>query len=224
MNMKKGFTLAEVLVTLGIIGVVSALTMPVLINSYQKRVYITALHKAYNEVNQALTQKLTDSNTEDLSEAGLTTQDALDTWVENYFKYTQKCNTAGSMEPCFAPLTNYNKLKNNTSGNNLDITPTTSYLLASSFAIMFKSDVVGNKLFDLIIDTNGSNKPNILGRDLFVIAIYKNGKMDDYSSETDDAPLTIDQRNTAYANCTSQDNKIWGCFGKILTDNWQMNY
>ena len=34
---KKGFTLAEVLITLGIIGVVAALTMPALINSYEKK-------------------------------------------------------------------------------------------------------------------------------------------------------------------------------------------
>lgn len=34
---KKGFTLAEVLITLGIIGVVAALTMPSIIANYQKR-------------------------------------------------------------------------------------------------------------------------------------------------------------------------------------------
>ena len=34
---KNGFTLAEVLITLGIIGVVSALTLPSLITSYKKQ-------------------------------------------------------------------------------------------------------------------------------------------------------------------------------------------
>lgn len=33
---KKGFTLAEVLVTLGIIGIVAAMTIPMLISKYQK--------------------------------------------------------------------------------------------------------------------------------------------------------------------------------------------
>ena len=36
--MKRGFTLAEVLITLGIIGVVAALTIPTLINNYQKKI------------------------------------------------------------------------------------------------------------------------------------------------------------------------------------------
>ena len=41
-----GFTLAEVLITLGIIGVVAAMTMPTLINSTQGAQYKTAYKKA----------------------------------------------------------------------------------------------------------------------------------------------------------------------------------
>lgn len=37
----KGFTLAEVLITLGIIGVVAAMTIPTLIANYKEKVYIT---------------------------------------------------------------------------------------------------------------------------------------------------------------------------------------
>ena len=39
--MKKAFTLAEVLITLGIIGVVAAMTIPSLINAYRERVTVT---------------------------------------------------------------------------------------------------------------------------------------------------------------------------------------
>ncbi len=35
--MKKAFTLAETLITLGVIGVVAALTLPTLINSYKNK-------------------------------------------------------------------------------------------------------------------------------------------------------------------------------------------
>lgn len=35
-KIKPAFTLAEVLITLGVIGVVAAMTMPVLIQNYQK--------------------------------------------------------------------------------------------------------------------------------------------------------------------------------------------
>ena len=49
-----GFTLAEVLITLGIIGVVAALTIPPLIQSHRKHVVETSLKKFYSEFNQAV--------------------------------------------------------------------------------------------------------------------------------------------------------------------------
>ena len=48
------FTLAEVLITLGIIGVVAAMTMPVLVGSYRKTVTETKLQKFYSIMNQAI--------------------------------------------------------------------------------------------------------------------------------------------------------------------------
>ena len=53
MKLKVGFTLAEVLITLGIIGVVAAITIPNLITSYQKHVTVTKLQKAISVLNQA---------------------------------------------------------------------------------------------------------------------------------------------------------------------------
>ena len=43
--MKKGFTLAEVLITLGIIGVVAAMTLPALVNKTQNQELVTAFKK-----------------------------------------------------------------------------------------------------------------------------------------------------------------------------------
>lgn len=51
---KSGFTLAEVLITLGIIGVVAAMTMPVLVSNYRKNVVETRLKKFYSSMNQAI--------------------------------------------------------------------------------------------------------------------------------------------------------------------------
>ena len=50
---KRGFTLAEVLITLGIIGIVAALTIPTLISKYQERVTITRLKESYSMLAQA---------------------------------------------------------------------------------------------------------------------------------------------------------------------------
>lgn len=51
---KLGFTLAEVLITLGIIGVVAALTLPTLIQNHRKSAIETSLAKFYSTINQAI--------------------------------------------------------------------------------------------------------------------------------------------------------------------------
>ena len=52
-RVKYGFTLAETLITLGIIGVVAALTIPTLIANYQKHETVTKLQRAISVINQA---------------------------------------------------------------------------------------------------------------------------------------------------------------------------
>ena len=51
---KIAFTLAEVLITLGIIGVVAALTLPALIDNHNKSVVEARLEKFYSSMNQAI--------------------------------------------------------------------------------------------------------------------------------------------------------------------------
>lgn len=51
---KKAFTLSEVLITLGIIGVVAAMTLPALIQNHTKKVVETRLKKFYTVFNQAI--------------------------------------------------------------------------------------------------------------------------------------------------------------------------
>ena len=51
---KNAFTLAETLITLGIIGVVAALTLPTLTQNYRKHVVETKLAKFYTTINQAV--------------------------------------------------------------------------------------------------------------------------------------------------------------------------
>ena len=69
------FTLAEVLITLGIIGVVAALTMPALIQNYRNQVVETRLKKFYSTMNQAIAMSIKDN-------------DDVETWT--YFNDDQK--------------------------------------------------------------------------------------------------------------------------------------
>jgi len=50
---KEAFTLAEVLITLGIIGVVAAMTIPTLMSKYREKVLITKLKESYSMISQA---------------------------------------------------------------------------------------------------------------------------------------------------------------------------
>lgn len=51
---KCAFTLAEVLITLGIIGIVAAMTLPVLIANHRKQAVTARMRKFYTTINQAL--------------------------------------------------------------------------------------------------------------------------------------------------------------------------
>ena len=51
--MRKGFTLAEVLITLTIIGVIAALTIPNLMQAWRKHEKITQIKEAYSIIQNA---------------------------------------------------------------------------------------------------------------------------------------------------------------------------
>lgn len=74
------FTLAEVLITLGIVGVVVAMTLPVLIQNYQKQATATSLRKAYSELNQVLQRSIADNGDP------VTWNNSFDYGVENWVK------------------------------------------------------------------------------------------------------------------------------------------
>lgn len=57
---EEAFTLAEVLITLGVIGVVAAMTMPSLVANYQKKVWVNQLKKTVSVMNQAFQKMLAD--------------------------------------------------------------------------------------------------------------------------------------------------------------------
>ena len=214
---KTGFTLAEVLITLAIIGVVSALTVPGLMNSYQKQTYVTQLHKVYNEMSQALIQYQTDRNALNLTEAGLTSIDAFDTFIKTYFKVVNDCGTTST--PCF--VSEYKKL----SGTTINFSSTFRKVTLANGASIAYNTRSDTAVLQFHVDVNGAKGPNIIGRDLFPIYIYNNGMLDDYYSATTNAPLTSAERESMYTASCASTNASWnGCFGKILNDNWQMNY
>src|SRR5574344_2590672 len=68
---KKAFTLAEVLITLAIIGVVAALTIPTLITNYQKKQYVTQLKKSYSNITNAFHTAMANDGVTDFGDTAL---------------------------------------------------------------------------------------------------------------------------------------------------------
>ena len=196
------------------------MTVPTLMQNHQRKTYVTQLHKVYNELQQALMQYQTDRNALNYKEAGLNSSDAVRNFVKTYFKVVNDCGT--DVEPCFAK--DYHDM-HGTNYVNLLKGDTYKYVLASGAAINIEApDVNGN--LTAHIDINSSNGPNIMGRDLFALKIYNNGLIDDSDSNgTLTAPLSTEKREELFQTlCNTAGGDWWGCFGKILNDNWEMTY
>ncbi len=221
MDIKKGFTLSEVLVTVGIIGVVAALTMPTLVNNHQRKVYVTQLHKVYTELSQAAIRAASDNNAISLDETRFNSNNANGTinFLNTYFNVVQDCSD--DLSKCFA--TDYKTL----SGDDFTLEePTAAVVLSSGAAI----SVMNNYLYydedgdhgrlEMQVDTNGKQGPNILGRDLFYMDLYSDGKVaETYNSPSDDI---IQEK---FESCQTGDSyNGYGCLTKIIHDGWTMDY
>ncbi len=226
-----GFTLAEVLVTLAIIGVVAAMTVPTLMQNYQRKSYVTQLHKVYSELQQAFLQFKNDKNALNLAEAGLANQATANEFMKTYFKTVNVC--AKLEEPCV-----YNGKYKNINGTTLSNSwwsDVNCVVLASGASICiekFHADKIGNVRYGhIFIDINGLQGPNVAGRDAFAVVYYEDGTIDEEGiapvcndkKECSMPANASDLREQKFAKCQS-DTIFKGCFGKILNDNWEMNY
>ena len=67
-KIKSAFTLAETLITLGIIGIVAAITIPNLIHTYQEKQTVAKLKETYSILQQAI--RTAEENEGELAEIG----------------------------------------------------------------------------------------------------------------------------------------------------------
>ena len=96
---KAAFTLAEVLITLGIIGVVTAMTLPAVINKINDRQNIAALKKIYSVMSQATLDVIRENGSmENLCAVGDT--DCLSQLYRNFIKTVKVCEKGGDGEAC----------------------------------------------------------------------------------------------------------------------------
>ena len=211
------FTLAEVLITLGIICVVAALTMPSLIANYQKKQTVVRLQKAYSALSQAV--KLSEAQNGDVNDwdwsyganSAERTEYFMQNYLERYFTGLKFCSTGMSDKKCGVPVS--------ANGRNYILNDNTG------LSFVFQNDSKGY----VLVDTNGKQPPNKPGRDLFYFNIKPDGKVLPFNwTEGVSREDIISGYNDSACNAnghygsTSLDKSKYNCTWLIMQDDWEI--
>ena len=227
-----GFTLAEVLITLGIIGVVAAMTIPTLIAKHQEKSSVTQLLKTYTTLSEAFKMAVANEGSPEtwniLELNSVEGAENIYNKISPYLKVTKNCKQDG--EGCF--INGY--YKNLEGGNWVNLYNTTinphKFVLSNGASVYIQtrsgncSEVTGNTpalqntcaFFG--VDINGINPPNVMGEDLFWFLITKYGII---PRGTQDSTAGTFESNCSKSSGTSSWD--WGCTGWVIY-NKNMDY
>lgn len=211
----RAFTLAETLITLAIIGVVAALTMPSLIAHYKEKQTIVALKKAFSQLNQAV----------QLSQVETPGDYSADNIVK-YLKSAKKCTDKDKS----CTLMTYKYLngriqdnwgaKDHWSVNYAQLADGTiirfSVSSPSCKIIRGTSEALKHFCGEISVDVNGNKEPNVMGKDVFYFNLTTYGLI----------PFgTKDETEYPFANCDSSVSASsgLGCAAWVLY-NENMDY
>lgn len=167
---KTAFTLAETLITLGIIGIVAAMTLPNLIAKYQEKQYKVTYKKVYSSLNQSL--KLAQESDEidfsfgKIGETGAYTAPSgkILKYLSKYYNAKTTCfeSNADKCWECDGEAGYLHATEPDWKGCGKN---TDAFIDASGVEYYLYSPYE----FPIVIDVNGHRKPNQLGRDRFVL-------------------------------------------------------
>lgn len=184
-NRKTAFTLAEVLITLGIIGIVVALTLPSLIQSYREKETVAKLKKTYSILNQAMVNAVNEYGTlntwglgvGDSPEGAKLIQDRIFTPNLKIMDYCEKLNSCVGSKPYkYITGTVHISYKDNWGYRRL-ILADGSTLIYSVSSGNCNSDTprAWTGCAVVTIDVDGYYKgPNTFGKDTFSFNVMKN--------------------------------------------------
>ena len=201
---KSAFTLAEVLITLGIIGVVAALTIPSLISNYQDKQFKTAYKKAYSDISQVVQEGIIENqftrttkwNAEALSQE-------MNLFREK-FKITVDCPVENhNISPCWKKGDTLcgGACSSGNTADGIDYENGAPYNNRSNCFL----DASGRSWcsFDnsenlFLVDTNGFTPPNQFGKDRFIFT-FGNSKSERTYQSSDYAKIIPYAKDTSSA-------------------------
>ena len=196
---KGAFTLAEVLITLGIIGVVAAITLPSLIANYREKELIAKTKRTYSNIYNATIMAQKDNDFIGDNSVLFNAADGHYKVTENFAKYFSGAKVCKSKIECpnFYYDIKYAKPNYDANGNTRDWSTNNPKIILNDGSIIVVQSlhsgcevhridsyynekgqetlVQVNKYCcaELCIDVNGPTLPNRFGQDAFLIYIYK---------------------------------------------------
>lgn len=172
MKKKKGFTLAEVLIVISIIGIVAQMTIPTLIGNINDSKYKSMWKKEYSVLSQAISNIAQENGG---SAKGIFTNSTVgrDTFAK-YLSVVKSCDQGASFGNCWAA--NYKRLD----GGIHNWTDTAGVVLSDGSSLMFVMpwgancdaaiNILSNVCGYIPVDVNGPLKgPNVIGKDIFSV-------------------------------------------------------
>ena len=227
-----GFTLAEVLITLGIIGVVAAMTIPSLMANYQKQVWINQLKKTYSVLNEGYRQIYVNQGCTDMTCTGF-----MDGAFLNFDNEEAKNKFVTTFKLSNVNNSNLGDYKINAGGGNTDYTfndfTGAPFALSGTTAdgniIGFANGWILGGLIS--VDTNGLRGPNEVGRDIFIFVytdkmiapFYSKAHIDWLVAAFGNLGISEEERKQVVEEYCNADQRM-SCAEKIIMDGWQMNY
>lgn len=230
----KAFTLSEVLITLGIIGIAAAMTLPALTNKYEKIVIESQLKKSYSDFYNVVVRSQVDNGDYRYWNYTLNSQLFVNKYFSPYIKLDlcDEYNSTKTGENCFVkdPAGPFNTWyrqpdKRIEQGGRYSVAP--KYQIADGRWVSIQNlyDLDRNWVWvEFIIDVNGSRGHTVLGEDVFQFCLMDyvyNGKT--YSGvHLGGCVNGGDELNHSEAsllhNCI---NGGYGCAVYLIKNNWK---
>ena len=167
---RAAFTLAEVLITLGIIGVVAAMTLPVLISKYQERSWLTSFKRTYSVLYQAYLGAYQENGIASTWCPAKNT-DCAKTYFDILSPYLKVVEIWGFDRPDILYQVTYTDIDGSEIKSN-NAFPTTNYKFVMNDGTIIGIGYDGDLNMPLLqVDTNGLKGPNQLGKDYFYFSL-----------------------------------------------------
>lgn len=232
---KNGFTLAEVLITLGIIGIIAAMTLPSLIGNYKRKVVVNRLKRTYSVLSQAFEHTRADygdSSGWDIGGGYMASGTEYKTVTENFSKiyiipYLAKIkNTSYSKWKDYGY--NYIKIFDswtteqnlNRAGQMLALNDGTILQISPATHNYGTEENRDDRIVSIMIwaDINGLKSPNESGKDIFAFRMMLNdGRFGFYDFDYSENQST--ERNQLLNKCKIAP---YTCGLLIMADNWEI--